>query len=146
MFIRTALAPTRISYRMGLIFTHKYVNFSAISGMWWRRVAPSLEADRHIPDKFLPLLATAWTGIRPAVEAKEQGRELQPTEMEVNIPKCFMSEDWHLVYQAFLTLSFLSQILLSVGERTDPWVINCSQSFRLHDVHHFKVSNHLVET
>ena len=116
---------------MGLMFPHKYVDFSAISVMGRGCVAPSLKADRHIPDKFLPLLAAVlrYSGRRPAVEANEQERGLEPTEMEVNILKCFMSEDWDLVHQALVTLTFLTQILLSVGERTDPWVIVLNHSY-----------------
>ena len=131
MFIRIALALTRISYRMGLMFTHKYVDFSAISVMGRRCVAPSLKADCHILDKLLPLLAAVmrYLGRRPAVEASEQERELEPTEMEVNIPKCFISEDWDLVHQALLKPTFLTQILRSVGERTDPWVIVLNHSY-----------------
>ena len=112
------------------MYTHKYVDFSAISVMGRRCVAPSLKADRHIPDKFLPLLAAVlrYSGRRPAVEANEQERGLEPTEMEVNILKCFMSEDWDLVHQALLTLTFLPQILLSVGERTEAWVIVLNHS------------------
>ena len=84
------------------MFTHKYIDFSAISVTGRRRVAPSLKADRHIP--FLPLLAAVlrYSGRRPAVEANEQERGLEPTEMEVNILKCFMSQDWDLVHQALL--------------------------------------------
>ena len=69
------------------MYTHKYVDFSAISVMGRRCVAPSLEVDRHIPDKFLPLLAAVlrYWGRRPAVEANEQERGLEPTEMEVKI-------------------------------------------------------------
>lgn len=113
------------------MFTHKYVDFSAISAMRRRCVAPSLKADCHIPDKFLPLLAAVlrYSGSRPAVEANEQERGLEPTEMEVSILKCFMSEDWDLVHQALLTLTFLTQILLLVGERTDPWVIVLNHSY-----------------
>ena len=83
MFIWIALAPTRISYRMRLMFTHKYVDFSVISAKRRRCV----KADRHIPDKFLPLLAAVlrYSGRRPAVEANEQERGLEPTEMEVKI-------------------------------------------------------------
>ena len=130
MFIRIALTPTRMSYRMGLTFPHKYVDFSAISVMGRRCVAPSLKADRHIPDKFLQLLAAVlrYSGRIPAVEANKQERGLESTEMEVNIPKCFMSEDWDLVHQALLTLIFLPQILLSVGERAVPWVIVLNHS------------------
>ena len=113
------------------MFTHKYVDFSAISVMGRRCVAPRLKADRHIPDKFLPLLAAVlrYSDRRPAVEANEQERGLEPTEMEDNIPKCFMSKDWDLVHQALLTLTFLPQILLSVGEGTNPWVIVLSHSY-----------------
>lgn len=77
------------------MFTHRNVDFSAISVMGRRCVAPGLKADRHIPDKFLPLVAAVlrYSGRRPAVEANEQERGLEPTEMEVNILKCFMSED-----------------------------------------------------
>ena len=76
-----------MSYQKGLTFTHKYVDFSAISVMGRRCVAPSLKADRHIPDKFLPLLAAVlrYSGRRPAVETNERERGLESTEMEVKI-------------------------------------------------------------
>ena len=76
-----------MSYRVRLMYTHKYVDFSVISAMRQRCVAPSLKADCHIPDKFLPLLAAVvrYSGRRTAVEANRQERGLEPTEMEVKI-------------------------------------------------------------
>lgn len=69
------------------MFLHKYVDFSAISVMGRRCVARSLKADRHIPNKFLPLFAAVlrYSGRRHAVEANEQERGLETTEMEVKI-------------------------------------------------------------
>ena len=125
------------------MFPHKYVDFSAISVMGRRCVAPSLKADRHIPDKFLPLLAAVlrYSGRRPAVEANKQERGLESTEMEVNIPKCFMSEDWDLVHQALLTslnTDFLASNLAFSG-RESRSMGNCPQSFSFHGVHNLKV-------
>ena len=57
---RIALAPARKPYRVGLLFTLKNGDFSAISVTGWSCVAPISKVERHISDGFC---VTLWCSV-----------------------------------------------------------------------------------
>ena len=80
---QTSFAPARKPYRIGLMFTHKNSDFSAIFVRERSCTAPTLNEDLHISDTFVPLnwhsRTVAWTG---------------PTKTEINIQKWGLSRSF----------------------------------------------------
>ena len=52
-----AFAPSRKPYRIGLLFTHKNDDFSAISVTKRSCAAPTFKVVRHISDKFCVIIS-----------------------------------------------------------------------------------------
>ena len=67
-----ALAPTRKSYGIGLLLTHKKDDLPAISVTERGCAPPILQMDCHISHRFLPLFIAVWIGIRTVAEVNRQ--------------------------------------------------------------------------
>ena len=68
----TVLAPTRKSYGIGVLFTHKNDVLRAISVTERGCATPILQMDCHISHRFLPLFIAVWIGIRTVAEVNRQ--------------------------------------------------------------------------
>lgn len=86
---RIAVAPGMKTIPVEVLLTHKK--------QWLRsdflhrsEAAPRrswMKMDRHRSNRFVPLFAAVWTGIRALAEVNEHERGLWPTKRKVNIQK-----------------------------------------------------------